>query len=129
MIVTLPGSSGVTIPDEFTEASVGSELGQAVVSVTSTVVASASVAVATSDFGPSRARTNDAVLGVIFNAVIGLAGPLGRAINEAGGDRGVLADAYRGLGIAWRWRGDLDKAMRRCAAGSRLARRHPKRSR
>ncbi len=40
------------------------------------------------------------------------AGPLGRAVNEAGGDRGVLADAYRGLGIAWRWRGDLDKAIR-----------------
>ena len=40
------------------------------------------------------------------------AAPLGRAINEAGGDRGVLADAYRGLGIAWRWRGNLDKAIR-----------------
>jgi tetratricopeptide (TPR) repeat protein/GTP-binding protein EngB required for normal cell division len=38
--------------------------------------------------------------------------PLGRAVNEAGGDRGVLADAYRGLGVAWRWRGDLDKAIR-----------------
>ena len=40
------------------------------------------------------------------------AGPLARAVNDAGGDRGVLADAYRGLGIAWRWRGDLDKAIR-----------------
>ena len=38
--------------------------------------------------------------------------PLVRAVNEAGGDRGVLADAYRGSGIAWRWRGDLDKAIR-----------------
>ena len=37
---------------------------------------------------------------------------LGRAIVEAGGDRGILADAYRGLGIAWRRRGDLDKAIR-----------------
>jgi len=37
---------------------------------------------------------------------------LGRAIAEAGGDRGILADAYRGLGIAWRRRGDLDKAIR-----------------
>src|SRR5690606_19319004 len=27
-------------------------------------------------------------------------------------DRAVLADAYRGLGIAWRRRGDLDKAIR-----------------
>ncbi len=40
------------------------------------------------------------------------AAPLGRAITEAGGDRNVLADAYRGLGIAWRRRGDLDKAIR-----------------
>ncbi|NVB77549.1 MAG: tetratricopeptide repeat protein [Kofleriaceae bacterium] len=38
--------------------------------------------------------------------------PLARAIAEAGGDRGILADAYRGLGIAWRRRGDLDKAIR-----------------
>src|SRR6185312_14160906 len=37
---------------------------------------------------------------------------LNRAIGEAGGDRGILADAYRGLGIAWRRRGDLDKAIR-----------------
>ena len=37
---------------------------------------------------------------------------LGRAVQEAGGDRGILADAYRGLGIAWRRRGDLDKAIR-----------------
>ncbi|HET9992362.1 MAG TPA: dynamin family protein, partial [Kofleriaceae bacterium] len=37
---------------------------------------------------------------------------LGRAVVEAGGDRGILADAYRGLGIAWRRRGDLDKAIR-----------------
>jgi Tfp pilus assembly protein PilF/GTP-binding protein EngB required for normal cell division len=38
--------------------------------------------------------------------------PLGRAVSEAGGDRTVLADAYRGLGVAWRRRGDLDKAVR-----------------
>ena len=38
--------------------------------------------------------------------------PLGRAVAEAGGDRAILADAYRGLGIAWRRRGDLDKAIR-----------------
>ena len=38
--------------------------------------------------------------------------PLARAVAEAGGDRGILADAYRGLGIAWRRRGDLDKAIR-----------------
>ena len=38
--------------------------------------------------------------------------PLGRAIAEAAGDRGILADAYRGLGVAWRRRGDLDKAIR-----------------
>src|SRR6185369_2439548 len=37
---------------------------------------------------------------------------LGRAVGDAGGDRGILADAYRGLGIAWRRRGDLDKAIR-----------------
>jgi Flp pilus assembly protein TadD/GTP-binding protein EngB required for normal cell division len=37
---------------------------------------------------------------------------LARAIAEAGGDRAILADAYRGLGIAWRRRGDLDKAIR-----------------
>ncbi len=40
------------------------------------------------------------------------AASLGRAVQEAGGDRDVLADAYRGLGIAWRRRGDLDKAIR-----------------
>ena len=38
--------------------------------------------------------------------------PLSRAIAEAGGDRAILADAYRGLGLAWRRRGDLDKAIR-----------------
>src|SRR5262249_9212851 len=38
--------------------------------------------------------------------------PLGRAIAEAAGDRGILADAYRGLGVAWRRSGDLDKAIR-----------------
>jgi tetratricopeptide (TPR) repeat protein/GTPase SAR1 family protein len=38
--------------------------------------------------------------------------PLSRAVTEAGGDRGILADAYRGLGVAWRRRGDLDKAIR-----------------
>jgi len=37
---------------------------------------------------------------------------LGRAVVEAGGDRPILADAYRGLGVAWRRRGDLDKAIR-----------------
>src|SRR5678815_3679780 len=37
---------------------------------------------------------------------------LARAVSEAGGDRGILAEAYRGLGIAWRRRGDLDKAIR-----------------
>ncbi|CAN5724252.1 hypothetical protein BH11MYX2_BH11MYX2_17240 [soil metagenome] len=37
---------------------------------------------------------------------------LARAVQEAAGDRGVLAEAYRGLGIAWRRRGDLDKAIR-----------------
>jgi len=37
---------------------------------------------------------------------------LGRAVAEAAGDRGILADAYRGLGIAWRRRGDVDKAIR-----------------
>jgi tetratricopeptide (TPR) repeat protein/GTPase Era involved in 16S rRNA processing len=37
---------------------------------------------------------------------------LSRAVAEAGGNRGILADAYRGLGIAWRRRGDLDKAIR-----------------
>src|SRR5262245_40513114 len=37
---------------------------------------------------------------------------LGRAIIEAAGDRAILADAYRGLGIAWRRRGDIDKAIR-----------------
>jgi tetratricopeptide (TPR) repeat protein/GTPase Era involved in 16S rRNA processing len=40
------------------------------------------------------------------------AASLGRAVQEAGGDREVLANAYRGLGIAWRRRGDLDKAIR-----------------
>src|SRR5688572_7923774 len=37
---------------------------------------------------------------------------LSRAVAEAGGDRAILADAYRGLGVAWRRRGDLDKAIR-----------------
>ncbi len=39
-------------------------------------------------------------------------GALARAISEAGGDRGILAEAYRGLGVAWRRRDDLDKAIR-----------------
>src|SRR5882757_1484024 len=39
-------------------------------------------------------------------------GSLGRAVAEAAGDRAILADAYRGLGIAWRRRGDIDKAIR-----------------
>jgi tetratricopeptide (TPR) repeat protein/GTPase SAR1 family protein len=38
--------------------------------------------------------------------------PLARAIAEAAGDRAVLADAYRGLGTAWRRLGDTDKAIR-----------------
>ena len=38
--------------------------------------------------------------------------PLGRAVAEAAGDRAILAEAYRGLGVAWRRRGDLDKAIR-----------------
>ncbi|HUJ61452.1 MAG TPA: tetratricopeptide repeat protein, partial [Kofleriaceae bacterium] len=37
---------------------------------------------------------------------------LSRAVAEARGDRAILADAYRGLGIAWRRRDDLDKAIR-----------------
>src|SRR5262245_2734208 len=37
---------------------------------------------------------------------------LGRAIAEAAGDRAILANAYRGLGVAWRRRGDIDKAIR-----------------
>ena len=37
---------------------------------------------------------------------------LGRAVAEAAGDRAILADAYRGLGVAWRRRGDVDKAIR-----------------
>jgi tetratricopeptide (TPR) repeat protein/GTPase Era involved in 16S rRNA processing len=39
-------------------------------------------------------------------------GPLARAVVDAAGDRAILADAYRGLGIAWRRRGDIDKAIR-----------------
>ncbi len=37
---------------------------------------------------------------------------LARAVGEAAGDRSILAEAYRGLGVAWRRRGDLDKAIR-----------------
>ena len=37
---------------------------------------------------------------------------LSRAVAEAAGDRSILAEAYRGLGVAWRRRGDLDKAIR-----------------
>jgi len=37
---------------------------------------------------------------------------LSRAVAEAGGDRAILAEAYRGLGISWRRKGDLDKAIR-----------------
>src|SRR6185436_2402507 len=37
---------------------------------------------------------------------------LGRAVADAAGDRAILADAYRGLGVAWRRRGDIDKAIR-----------------
>lgn len=39
-------------------------------------------------------------------------GSLGRAVAEAAGDRAILADAYRGLGVAWRRRNDVDKAIR-----------------
>lgn len=51
-------------------------------------------------------------------ALVGLAkyelsvAPLSRAVAEARGDRSILGDAYRGLGIAWRRRGDFDKAIR-----------------
>jgi tetratricopeptide (TPR) repeat protein/GTPase SAR1 family protein len=38
--------------------------------------------------------------------------PLQRAVTESGGDRAILAEAYRGLGVAWRRAGDLDKAIR-----------------
>ena len=38
--------------------------------------------------------------------------PLMRAVAEAGGDREILAEAYRGLGTAWRRLEDLDKAIR-----------------
>lgn len=38
--------------------------------------------------------------------------PLARAVADARGDRAILGDAYRGLGIAWRRRGDFDKAIR-----------------
>ena len=38
--------------------------------------------------------------------------PLAKAVADAGGDRSILAEAYRGLGISWRRRGDLDKAIR-----------------
>jgi tetratricopeptide (TPR) repeat protein len=37
---------------------------------------------------------------------------LGRAVADSAGDRAILADAYRGRGIAWRRRGDVDKAIR-----------------
>jgi len=37
---------------------------------------------------------------------------LGKAVAGAAGDRAILASAYRGLGIAWRRRGDVDKAIR-----------------
>ena len=51
-------------------------------------------------------------------ALVGLAryepalASLGRAVGEAAGDRAILADAYRGLGIAWRRLGDVDKSIR-----------------
>jgi tetratricopeptide (TPR) repeat protein len=51
-------------------------------------------------------------------ALVGLAryepalSSLGRAVSEAAGDRAILADAYRGLGTAWRRLGDVDKAIR-----------------
>jgi tetratricopeptide (TPR) repeat protein len=37
---------------------------------------------------------------------------LSRAIDEAGGERALLAEAYRGLGLAWRRKGEIDKAIR-----------------
>ncbi len=39
-------------------------------------------------------------------------GYLGRGVDGAGGDRGLLAAAYLALGRAWRGLGDLDKAIR-----------------
>jgi tetratricopeptide (TPR) repeat protein/GTPase Era involved in 16S rRNA processing len=37
---------------------------------------------------------------------------LNRAVQEAGGDRDVLAAAYRGLGVMWRRKGEFDKSIR-----------------
>jgi tetratricopeptide (TPR) repeat protein/GTPase SAR1 family protein len=37
---------------------------------------------------------------------------LGKAVAEAAGDRGRLAEAYQSLGTAWRRAGDTDKAVR-----------------
>jgi Tfp pilus assembly protein PilF/GTPase SAR1 family protein len=37
---------------------------------------------------------------------------LASVVAEAGGDRAILAEAYRGLGTAWRRLGDTDKAIR-----------------
>src|SRR5262245_9568491 len=66
-----------------------------------------------------RLRTGDPAALVGHGlALVGLAryelavSSLGRAVSEAGGDRGILADAYRGLGLAWRRRADFDKAVR-----------------
>ena len=39
-------------------------------------------------------------------------GSLGRAVDEAAGERALLAEAYRGLGLAWRRKGEIDKAIR-----------------
>jgi len=37
---------------------------------------------------------------------------LQRAVDAAGGDRALLAESYRGLGLAWRRKGEVDKAIR-----------------
>jgi tetratricopeptide (TPR) repeat protein/GTPase Era involved in 16S rRNA processing len=48
------------------------------------------------------------VLGQLDTAIDGFRG----AVRTAGGDRGVLALAYRGLGMAYRQRNEIDKAVR-----------------
>jgi tetratricopeptide (TPR) repeat protein len=48
------------------------------------------------------------VLGQLDTAIDGFRG----AVRTSGGDRGVLALAYRGLGMAYRQRNEIDKAVR-----------------
>lgn len=63
-------------------------------------------------------KTDPAALVGLGLALVGLGkyelavAPLSRAVADARGDRAILGDAYRGLGIAWRRRGDFDKAIR-----------------